>query len=63
MQQTGNISAPTIRAIVCATGKEVQVDDTPLQFGAFRCYNMWHNDTEGNVWHDDELEFLETRLQ
>lgn len=46
------ISAATIKARVIATGAIVLVDDAPI-----------HNDTEGRVWHDDDLEFLEERLQ
>ena len=57
------ISATTIKARVLSTGAIVHVDDAPLSFGLVRFYNMWHNDTEGRVWHDDELEFLEARLQ
>ena len=45
------------------TGQEVQVDDHPMWFGFVKFYNMWHTDRDGNVWHDDELEFLEERLQ
>jgi hypothetical protein len=45
------------------TGQEVQVDDHPMWFGFVKFYNMWHTDLDGNVWHDDELEFLEERLQ
>lgn len=57
------MSARTIKARVIQTGAIIHVDDTPLSFGLMRIYNMWHNDTEGNVWHDDDLEFLEERLQ
>jgi len=57
------ISAVTIKARVISTGEVISVDDAPLSFGLLRIYNMWHNDTEGRVWHDDELEFLEERLQ
>lgn len=57
------ISAATIKARVIGTGAIVLVDDAPISFGLLRFYNMWHNDTEGRVWHDDDLEFLEERLQ
>lgn len=53
----------TIKARVISTGAIVHVDDAPIGFGLVRFYNMWHNDTDGGVWHDDELEFLEKRLQ
>lgn len=53
----------TIKARLIQTGREVQVDDQCICFGRFCFYNMWHTDTDGNIWHDDDLEFLEERLQ
>ena len=48
-----------IPAIVIATGEKVMVNnpaadrDNPWGFNA----DMWHFDKDGNVYHDDELEF------
>ena len=48
-----------IKAKVIETGKIMMVDDE----GIDGIYNMWHNDMDGYIYHDDELEFLEERLQ
>ncbi len=50
---------PRIKAKVRNTGKVIRVDDMPVD----GYYNMWHNDENGTPWHDDELEFMEPRLQ
>ena len=52
-----------IAAKVILTGEIIQVDDVPVAFGFFRCYCPWHCTEDGTVYHDDELEFLEERLQ
>lgn len=52
-----------IKARVIATGQIIEVDDCPIWFGFFKCYNMWHNDRDGKVYHDDELVFVDKRLQ
>lgn len=52
-----------VKARVIATGKIIEVDDSPVWFGFFKCYCMWHCDREGNVFHDEELQFLGERLQ
>lgn len=54
---------PFIKARVIATGEVIEVDDCPVWLGFSNCYNMWHFDNEGNVYHDDELEFIDERLQ
>ena len=52
-----------IKAMVLATGNVIRVDDMPVSFGFFKCYCPWHNSEDGDIFHDDELEFLEPRLQ
>ena len=52
-----------IKARVIDTGEEVMVDDQPIvQFGT-SYYNMWHNTENGMTYHDDDLEFIDERLQ
>jgi hypothetical protein len=54
---------PKIKARVIDTGEEVMVDDQPIvQFGT-SYYNMWHNTENGMTYHDDDLEFIDERLQ
>lgn len=53
----------TIKARVIATGEIVEVDDHPIWFGYFRMYNPSHVATDGTEFEDEELEFLEPRLQ
>ena len=48
-----------IRARVISTNEEVLVDDEPID----SWYNMWHNSENGWTYHDDELEFIDERLQ
>lgn len=48
-----------IRARVIATNEEVLVDDEPI----YSWYNMWHNSENGWTYHDDDLEFIDKRLQ
>lgn len=48
-----------IRARVIETNEEVLVDDKPIDL----CYNMWHNSENGRTYHDDDLEFIDKRLQ
>lgn len=48
-----------IRARVIESDEEVLVDD----FDIDGIYNMWHNTENGMIYHDDELEFLDPRLQ
>lgn len=54
---------PFIKARVIETGEVIEVDDCPVHLGICKCYNMWHFDIEGNVYHDDDLEFIDERLQ
>ena len=56
-------SNPFIKARVIATGEVIEVDDCPVWLGFFKCYCMWHFDREGNIFNDDELEFIDERLQ
>lgn len=56
-------SQQLVPARVISTDQRVLVDDLPLWFGFVKCYNMWHSDIDGNVWHDDELEFIGQRYQ
>lgn len=51
--------ARRIKAKVVATGKVVSVTDGDID----GIYNMWHEDQNGNLYHDDELLFLEPRIQ
>lgn len=48
-----------LRARVISTGKIVLVDDAPID----GIYNMWHTASDGKEFHDDELEFIDERLQ
>lgn len=48
-----------IRARVIESDEEVLVDD----FDIDGIYNMWHSTESGIIYHDDELEFLDPRLQ
>lgn len=48
-----------LRARVISTGKIVLVDDAPID----GIYNMWHTASDGQEFHDDELEFIDERLQ
>ena len=48
-----------LRARVISTGKIVLVDDAPID----GIYNMWHSASDGSEYHDDELEFIDERLQ
>lgn len=48
-----------IKARVKETGQTVMVDDMPVDGQ----YNMWHYDKDRHHYHDDELEFLQPRLQ
>ena len=52
-----------IAAKVIRTGRIVEVEDYPIWCGFFRCYNPHHLGADGRVYHDRELEFLESRLQ
>ena len=52
-----------IKARLISTGKMVEVDDLPTQIGILRCYNNLHEDLEGNIYSDEELDFLDRRLQ
>ena len=53
----------TIKARVKATGQIVEVDDHPIWFGFLRMYNPSHVAEDGTEYEDEELEFLEPRLQ
>ncbi len=53
----------TIKARVIATGQIVEVDDHPFWFGFVKMYNPYHVSTDGTEYWDEELEFLEPRLQ
>lgn len=52
-----------IKARVIATGQIVEVDDHPIWFGFVRIYNPTHIASDGTEYEDEELEFLEPRLQ
>lgn len=52
-----------IRARVIKTNEVVLVDDQPIDFIDTTCYNMWHNSENGMTYHDDDLEFIDKRLQ
>ena len=54
---------PKIRARVIDTDEEVLVDDHPIDFFHTTYYNMWHNTENGMTYHDDDLEFIDERLQ
>lgn len=54
---------PKIKAIVIETGEEVMVDDHAICMFGICYYNMWHSTDDGRTYHDDELEFVEKRLQ
>lgn len=54
---------PKIRARVIDTDEEVLVDDHPIDFFHTTYYNMWHNTDNGMTYHDDDLEFIDERLQ
>lgn len=53
-----------IRATVIETGEQVKVDDIPADPGnPFGFYSsMWHSTSDGRVYHDDELKFIDKRL-
>ena len=48
-----------IRARDISTNEEILVDDEPIN----SWYNMWHNSENGLTYHDDELDFIDKRLQ
>lgn len=54
---------PKIKAIVIDSGEEVMVDDHAIDFFGTSYYNMWHNTANGMTYHDDDLEFIDERLQ
>ena len=54
---------PKIKARVIDTGEEVMVDDQPIVHFGTSYYNMWHNTENGMTYHDDDLEFIDERLQ
>ncbi len=54
---------PKIKARVIDTDEEVMVDDYPIVDLGTSYYNMWHDADNGITYHDDDLEFLEERLQ
>ena len=54
---------PKIRARVIDTDEEVMVDDHPIEMFSNSWYNMWHNSEDGMTYHDDDLEFIDERLQ
>lgn len=54
---------PKIRARVIETGEEVLVDDHPIEQFGNSWYNMWHSTENHDVYHDDDLEFIDERLQ
>ena len=54
---------PKIKARVIDTGEEVMVDDQPIVQFSTSYYNMWHNTENGMTYHDDDLEFIDERLQ
>ena len=54
---------PMIRARVIDSGEEVMVDDFSIEDFGTSYYNMWHNTESGITYHDDDLEFIDERLQ
>lgn len=56
-------SVQYIKARLVKSGRTVEVDDLRQQIGILRCYNPWHYDREGNLYHDNDLLFMEPRLQ
>lgn len=54
---------PKIKARVIDSGEEVMVDDQPIVKFGTSYYNMWHNTDNGMTYHDDDLEFIDERLQ
>lgn len=54
---------PRIEAVVKKTGKKVLVTDAPYFLGILRLYNPTHEDEYGEEYNDNDLIFLEPRLQ
>ena len=55
---------PLLKARLVDSGEEVLVDDVPCCLGLLVTYNPWHYDQANDrFWHDDELEFLDSRNQ
>ena len=57
------MSIQRVQALVRTTGEKIYVKDAPYVLGIIRYYNPTHEDEEGREYHDDELIFLEPRLQ
>lgn len=57
------MSIPRIHALVRSTGERVYVTDAPYVLGIFRFYNPTHEDETGREYNDNDLIFLEPRLQ
>lgn len=62
-QRADGASAVYIRAVVKKTGQEVLVTDGPYVLGIITFYCPYHYDSDGHRYHDNQLTFLDQRLQ